>query len=128
MSNIIGVSEGKIALYSMPNSNVYIDVVFKDETFWMTQKSMTELFDVNAPAISKHLKNIFEEEELNPGSTISKMEIVQNEGGREVSCIFELCQHTINNNAECLTINSVGQRPTYHNEIELISPERALSS
>ena len=85
MSNIVSVSEGKIALYSTPNSNVYVDVVFKDETFWMTQKSIAELFDVNIPAISKHLKNIFDDEELSPDSTVSKMEIVQLEGGREVA-------------------------------------------
>jgi len=85
MNNILNVSEGKITLYSTPDGNVYVDVVFKDETFWMTQKSIAELFDVNTPAISKHLKNIFDNEELTPDSTISKMEIVQIEGGREVS-------------------------------------------
>jgi hypothetical protein len=85
MNNIVKVSEGKIAIYSTPNSNVYVDVVFKDETFWMTQKAMSELFDVNTPAINKHLKNIFDDEELLPDSTVSKMEIVQNEGGREVT-------------------------------------------
>jgi len=85
ISKIISVSEGKIVLYSTPDSSVYVDVVFKDETFWMTQKVMAVLFDVNTPAISKHLKNIFEEEELSPDSTVSKMEIVQNEGEREVT-------------------------------------------
>jgi len=83
--NIISVSEGKIALYSTPDSDVYVDVVFKDDTFWMTQRAIAELFDVNIPAINKHLKNIFEDEELSPESTVSKMEIVQNEGGREVT-------------------------------------------
>jgi len=85
MSKIISVSEGKIALYSTPDSNVYVDVVFKDETFWATQKAIAELFDVNVPAISKHLKNIFDEGELEPDSTVSKMEIVQKEGEREVN-------------------------------------------
>ena len=85
MNNIVSVSEGKIALYSTPDSSVYVHVVFKDETFWMTQKSIAELFDVNIPAISKHLKNIFDDEELTPDSTVSKMEIVQVEGGREVT-------------------------------------------
>jgi hypothetical protein len=85
VSKIISVSEGKIALYSIPGGNVYADVIFKDETFWMTQKSIAELFDVNVPAISKHLKNIFDEEELSPDSTVSKMEIVQVEGGRKVT-------------------------------------------
>ena len=55
-----------------------------DESLWITQKSMAELFDVNVPDISKHLKNIYTEGELNKASTISKMEIVQNEGGRNV--------------------------------------------
>jgi hypothetical protein len=85
MNNIVSVSEGKIALYSTPDGSVYVHVVFKDETFWMTQKSIAELFDVNIPAISKHLKNIFDDEELMADSTVSKMEIVQIEGGREVT-------------------------------------------
>jgi hypothetical protein len=80
MSNIISVSEGKIALYSTQDSNVYVAVVFKDETFWMTQKAIAGLFGVNIPAISKHLKNIFEQEELSRDSTVSKMEIVRKEG------------------------------------------------
>jgi len=84
-SNIISVSEGKITLYSTPGSNVYVDVVFKDETFWMTQKAISELFDVDKSVAYRHLKNIFEEEELLPDSTVSKMEIVQNESGRHVA-------------------------------------------
>lgn len=52
--------------------------------FWMTQKAMAELFSVNVPAISKHLSNIFEEEELLKEATVSKMEIVQTEGNRKV--------------------------------------------
>ena len=78
MSNIVSVSDGKIALYSTPNSNVYVEVVFKDETFWMTQKSIAELFDVNTPAISKHLKNIFDDEELTPDSTVSNYDYANN--------------------------------------------------
>jgi len=85
MSNIVSIPEGKIAFYSTPDSNVYIEVVFKDETFWMTQKAIAELFDVNTPAISKHFKNVFDDEELTPDSTVSKMEIVQNEAGRKVT-------------------------------------------
>lgn len=45
MSDIISVSEGKIALYAIEGANIYVDVVFKDETFWMTQKAIAELFD-----------------------------------------------------------------------------------
>ena len=85
MNNIVKVSEGKIAIYSTPNSNVYVDVVFKDETFWMTQRAMSELFDVDKSVISRHLKNIFEEEELDEKATVAKIATVQNEGGREVT-------------------------------------------
>jgi hypothetical protein len=85
MSNIVQVSEGKITLYSVDGSNVYVDVVFKDETFWMTQKGMTELFDVDKSVISRHLKNIYAEEELSQEATVAKIATVQNEGGREVS-------------------------------------------
>ena len=49
-------------------------VVYRDETVWCTQKAMAELFDVRVPAISKHLKNIFESGELSENSVISKME------------------------------------------------------
>ena len=71
-------------LYPLPNNEGEVSALIKDDTIWLTQKSMAHLFGVNLPAISKHLKNIFEEGELEINSTISKMEIVQNEGGREV--------------------------------------------
>ena len=85
MNSIVSVSEGKIALYAVGDANVYVDVVFKDETFWMTQKAIAELFGVNAPAISKHIKNVFEDGELKADSTVSVLEIVQKEGKREVN-------------------------------------------
>ena len=71
-------------LYPLPNNEGEVSALIKDDTIWLTQKSMAHLFGVNLPAISKHLKNIFEEGELEINSTVSKMEIVQNEGGREV--------------------------------------------
>jgi hypothetical protein len=85
MNSIISVSEGKIALYAIGDTNVYVDVVYKGETFWMTQKAIAELFDVNVPAISKHIKNVLEEGELLADSTVSTLEIVQKEGAREVN-------------------------------------------
>ena len=85
MSNIVKTTEGKIVLYSIGDSNVYVDVVFKDETFWMTQKAMAELFGVDISVANRHLKNIYGEEELSPESTIAKIAIVQNEGNRQVS-------------------------------------------
>ena len=78
------IQEHEIFLYQVEDTNICVNVVFKDETFWMTQKAMAELFDVNVPAISKHLSNIFEEGELFKEATVSKMEIVQMEGNRKV--------------------------------------------
>ena len=69
-------------IYNTPDESVSVNAVVKDETIWLTQKAMAELFDVQTPAINKHLSNIFDEGELEPSSTISKMEIVQDEGGR----------------------------------------------
>ena len=58
----------------MPEDRGKVQVVIKDETIWCTQKAMAQLFGVGVPAISKHLKNIFEEGELTADSVISKME------------------------------------------------------
>lgn len=67
-------------VYQTSEENVFINALIKDETIWLTQKAMAELFDVNVPAISKHLQNIFDEGELEKNSTASKMETVQQEG------------------------------------------------
>lgn len=74
--------ELQFLIYNTPQENVKIDVVVKDETIWLTQKAMAALFGVQVPAISKHLKNIFEEGELSYETTVSKMEIVVNRGFR----------------------------------------------
>ena len=66
----------------MPEDSGKVQVVIKYETIWCTQKAMAQLFGVGVPAISKHLKNIFEEGELSPEMTISKMETVINRGKR----------------------------------------------
>lgn len=60
-----------------------IQVLYKDENIWATQKAMAELFDVGIPAISKHLKNIFEEGELQKDVVVSKMEITTQHGAIE---------------------------------------------
>lgn len=78
------MGQGEILLYSNGSDKEYVSVVFKDETFWLTQKAMAELFDVNVPAVSKHLQNIYEEQELSRDATISKMETVRQEGERQV--------------------------------------------
>ena len=77
-------NEIQFILYQLPDEEGKVQVVIKDETIWATQKAMAQLFEVNIPAISKHIKNIFDEGELKPDLTVSKMEIVQMEGEREV--------------------------------------------
>ena len=66
-----------------------IQVLYKDETVWATQKAMAQLLDVGTPAINKHLTNIFAEGELKKEATVSKMEIVQAEGNRDVKRTME---------------------------------------
>ena len=79
----------EMVLYHSNDGDVTIDAYIMDETLWITQKSMAELFGVNVPDISKHLKNIYKEGELKKEATVSKMEIVQNEGGRNVKRMTE---------------------------------------
>ena len=74
------MEEVKFLLYSYLEGDINIGVIIKDDTLWLTQKSMAELFGVGVPAISKHLKNIYESEELMKNSTISKIETVVNRG------------------------------------------------
>jgi hypothetical protein len=76
--------ELQFLIYNTPTEDVKIDVVVRDETIWLTQKAMAKLFDVQVPAITKHLANIYEDGELQEEATLSKMEIVQTEGDRDV--------------------------------------------
>jgi len=71
-------------LYKDSNNNVKVEVYIKNETIWLTQKSIAELFGVGKSAISKHINNIYNENELLRISTISKMETVGKEGQRSV--------------------------------------------
>lgn len=74
-----------IIIYTDPNGHVKVEVYYEDETFWLSQKRMAELFGKDVRTVNEHLKNIFETEELNADSTIRKFRIVQTEGSREVS-------------------------------------------
>ncbi len=76
--------EFQFLMYQSADEDISVNAVIRDETIWLTQKSMAKLFDVDVPAISKHLSNIYDEGELMRDSTISKMEIVQQEGNRQV--------------------------------------------
>ena len=73
-------NEIQFLLYNMPDADGKVQVVIKGETLWCTQKAMAQLFGVGVPAISKHLKNIFDEGELAADSVISKMETTAADG------------------------------------------------
>lgn len=97
-------------IFQTENGKVNIDVFFKDNTLWLTQRKMGELFEVNVPAISKHLDNIYGDGELNKEATVSILETVQDEGGRKVNRKVEY----FNLNA----ILAVGYRVNSHRAIE----------
>lgn len=79
-----------IILYSSPEGNIKVEVVYSGETFWLTQKRMAELFGVEVPAVSKHLKNIFETGELQEDAVISKMETTAADGKNYVTAFYNL--------------------------------------
>lgn len=88
MENLI--KQEQIVLYQIDGTNISVSVIYKDDTFWLNQKAMAELFDVNVPAISKHLKNIFNEGELSEDSVISKMEITASDGKNYLTTFYNL--------------------------------------
>ncbi|MCM1119416.1 MAG: virulence RhuM family protein [bacterium] len=75
----------EVVFYQVDETNICVSVFFKDETFWLSQKAMAELFDCTADNISLHLKNIYTEEELMEESTTEFFSVVQKEGSREVT-------------------------------------------
>jgi hypothetical protein len=97
-------NKGELVLYQ-PDGTLKLEVRLKDETVWLTQKAMAELFDVGVPAINKHLKNIFAEGELNEEVVISKMEITTQHGA-----IAEKTQNKETNFYNLDAIISVGYR------------------
>lgn len=86
----------ELLLYTTPNGKVKMEVFLRDETIWLTQARIAELFGVLRPAVTKHLLNIYSEGELNKNSTCSKMEHVQNEGNR-----------TIKREVECYNLDAI---------------------
>ncbi len=82
MKNNSPEKQNQFLLYTGSDGKINVDVFLKDETVWLTQKAMGQLFGVNIPAISKHLSNIFESGELQKESTLSKLETVRKEGKR----------------------------------------------
>ena len=78
------MNESNILLYETEDGEISVDVILKDETIWITQKSMAELFDCSSDNISLHLKNIFNDKELDKKSTTEIFSVVQKEGVRKV--------------------------------------------
>lgn len=78
------MQQGQILLYNNGSEKEFVNVVFQDETFWLTQSGMAELFDCSTDNISVHLKNIYAEEELSPEATTEKISVVREEGSRQV--------------------------------------------
>ena len=76
--------EFNFLIYKSEDEDLFVNTYIKDETIWLTQKTMSELFGVNPQAITKHLQNIYNEGELEQAATCSKMEQVQDESGRVV--------------------------------------------
>lgn len=85
-----------IILYQIDDSNVCVSVIYKDETFWLTQKAMAELFDCTSDNVSLHLKNIYKEEELIEEATAEIFSVVQKEGTRDVK-----------RNAKCYNLDAI---------------------
>lgn len=83
MDNKLQKSENFI-LYTAPNGDVRLEVFLQDETLWLTQKMMAELFEVDPRTVNEHLKNIFRTGELDELLTIRKIRILQKEGKRSV--------------------------------------------
>jgi len=79
------MKESEIILYTTPQGNIKVEIRFEEETFWLTQKKLAELFGVEVNTINYHLKEIFKSGELEENATIRKIRIVQTEGTREVS-------------------------------------------
>ena len=74
-----------IIFYTSPQGAVKVEVIFNDETFWLTQKRMSELFGVDVRTVNEHLQNIYNTDELAKEATIRKIRTVQKEGNRKVS-------------------------------------------
>ncbi|MBI2422412.1 MAG: virulence RhuM family protein [Candidatus Hydrogenedentes bacterium] len=82
---------GEIILYQTPDGRTRVECRFEEETLWLSQALMADLFDKDVRTINDHLKNLVEEGEIDPGATIRKFRIVRREGEREVTRAIEHC-------------------------------------
>lgn len=82
--NLLPIESSQFLLYTAESGKVHVEVFLQDETVWLTQKRMAELFGVDVRTVNEHLLNIFKTGELQEDSTIRKIRIVQKEGKRDV--------------------------------------------
>ncbi len=85
MSKDLTPQENEIIFYTTPDGAVHVEVFFQNETFWLSQKKLADLFGVEVNTINYHLKEIFKSGELQELATIRKIRIVQKEGNRDVA-------------------------------------------
>ena len=100
------MTEGELILYTTEDGKTKIEVHLVNETVWLTQKQMGELFQKDVRTVSEHIRNVFEEGELSPDSTIRNFRIVQSEGQRQVE--RDVAHYNLN------VIISVGYRVKSH--------------
>ncbi len=89
MTDNLPVTQSNILIYQSEDGQTRIDVQLIDETVWLTQKLMAELFQVKIPTINEHIKNIYSEGELIQEATVRKFRIVQKEGKRDVERLID---------------------------------------
>src|SRR5947207_9684302 len=82
--------EGEILLYTGPSGDIRIEVLFEEESFWLTQKRMAELFEVDVRTVSEHLQNIFKSGELVEDSVIRKFRITADDGKSYLTSFYNL--------------------------------------
>lgn len=85
--HIQALDNNKIILYTTPEGNIKIEVIFDEESFWLNQKRMADLFGADVRTINEHLQNIYKSGELQKEATIRNIRIVQKEGSRKISAI-----------------------------------------
>ena len=84
------MQDNNLIIYKNSEGNIIVDAIYKDETLWLSQKGMSKVFEVGVPAISKHLKNIFDEKEIYKCSVVSKMEITADDGKNYNTEVYSL--------------------------------------
>lgn len=84
------MKDNNLIIYKNNEGNIIVDAIYKDEILWLSQKEMANVFSVGVPAISKHLKNIFEEKELDKTAVVPKMEVTAEDGKRYNTDVYSL--------------------------------------